>query len=157
MIQKKFVIAFGQIQELFQQLSDEGKISPEQAQLFDSAQKDIVNFYSWVQNQIDGNIKVELPWTEPEFVEAWTLWKKFKKEKNFTYKIIGEQSALNRLTKLAKGNMNMAIEILEQSRGNGWSGLFELKTEKVITKKSINQKPGQILQSDKTKQYDGWD
>ncbi|NQU54060.1 MAG: hypothetical protein HQ522_16145 [Bacteroidetes bacterium] len=38
----EFAKAFGAIQELFQQLSDDGKVSPEQAELFDTAQKDIL-------------------------------------------------------------------------------------------------------------------
>lgn len=133
-MQKKFVVAFGQIQELFQQLLDGGKISQEQAQLFDAAQKDIVNFYSWVQNQIEGNIKVELPWTESEFTDAWKLWRDFKKQQfRFIYKPIGEQAALKDLAELSGGNMQTAIALIHQSMKKGWRGFFELKSEKAIT------------------------
>ena len=157
-MQKKFVTAFGQIQELFQQLLDDGKVSPEQAELFDAAQKDIVNYYTWIQNQLEGNIKVELPWTEPEFAEAWKLWRDFKKQQfSFSYKPIGEQGALTDLADLSSGNMQTAIAIIHQSIKKGWQGLFALKAENTITKKLVNQKPGQILQSEQTKEYDGWD
>ena len=137
-MQKKFIIAFGQIQELFQQLLDDGKISTEQAELFDQAQRDIVNFYSWVENKLEGNIKVELPWTEPEFTEAWKLWRDFKKQQfSFSYKPIGEQGALKDLADLSGGNMQTAIAIIHQSIKKGWQGLFALKTENTITKKLV--------------------
>ena len=138
-MQKKFVIAFEQIQELFHQLFDDGKVSPEQSELFDYAQKDIINYYNWVQNQLDGNIKVELPWPEPEFTEAWKLWCDFKKQQfNFTYKVIGEQGALKDLADLSNGNMQMGIAIIHQSIKKGWRGFFTLKTENTITdRKSV--------------------
>ena len=137
-MQKKFVIAFGQIQELFQQLSDDGKISEEQAQTFDLAQKGIINFYTWVQNQLDGNFKVELPWTEPEFTDTWKLWRDYKNQQfGFKYKPIGEQAALKDLADLSGGNMHTAIALIHQSMKKGWRGFFELKTNNVITKKLV--------------------
>jgi hypothetical protein len=157
-MQTKFVKAFGAIQELFQQLNSEGKIAPEQAELFDQSQKDIINYHSWVQIQLEGNIKVELPWSEPEFTEAWKLWRDFKKQQfRFTYKPIGEKEALSDLEKISNGDMQTAILIIKKSIQKGWMGLFELKEQKTITKRLVNQKPGQILQSDNTKEYDGWD
>lgn len=135
----KFVKAFGSIQDLFQQLNNNGKVSPKQAELFDEAQKDIINYHSWVKNQLDGNIKAVLPWDAPEFIEAWKLWKNFKKEKGFTYKPIGEQSALSHLQELSKGDMNTAIEILKRSRGNGWSGMFPLPAKSSTKRLVQNQ------------------
>ncbi len=136
----QYVKAVGQLQELFQELATEGKISERQAGRFDHSQKILVNFHSWIRNQLDGNIKVELPWEDKIFAEAWTLWKKFKKEKGFSYKSIGEQSALIHLTELSKGDMQLAIAILKQSRENGWSNLFELKAQNTITKKLVDQR-----------------
>ena len=135
----QYVKAIGQLQELFQELAHEGKISDRQAGRFDQSQKMLVNFHAWLRNELDGNIKVELPWEDELFTEAWTLWKKFKKEKGFTYKIIGEQSALIHLTELSKGNMTTAIAILKQSRENGWNNLFELKAQNTITKKLVDK------------------
>lgn len=133
----QYTKAVEHLQELFQELAGDGKITDEQAGRFDQAQKTLVNFHSWVKNQMEGNIKVEIPWEDPAFIDAWTLWKKFKKEKGFTYKSIGEQSALIRLTELSKGDMILAIAILKQSRENGWSGLFELKAQNTITKNLV--------------------
>ena len=136
----QYVKAVGQLQELFQELAQEGKITEHQASRFDHSQKILVNFHTWLRNEIDGNIKVELPWEDELFGNAWTLWKKFKKEKGFTYKSIGEQSALIHLTELSKGDSTTAIAILKQSRENGWSNLFELKSPNAITKKLVDQR-----------------
>lgn len=73
----QYVKAVGQLQELFQELAGEGKITERQAGRYDQSQKILINFHSWVRNEIDGNIKIELPWEDDLFVEAWTLWKKF--------------------------------------------------------------------------------
>ena len=136
----QYVKAVGQLQELFQELVNEGKISDRQAGRFDHCQKILVNFHSWIKNELDGNLKIELPWEDEIFAEAWSLWKKYKKEKGFTYKSIGEQSALIHLTELSKGDQSTAIAILKQSRDNGWSNLFELKDQKAITKKLVDQR-----------------
>lgn len=135
----EFVKAFGQIQELFHQLQQEDKISPEQAELFDEAQKTIVNFHSWIKKKLNGNIKVELPWDDPEFINAWKLWRDFKKQQfQFTYKPIGEQGALKDLADLSGGDMKTAIAIIHQSIKKGWRGFFALR-QNTITKKVVEQ------------------
>lgn len=135
----QYTKAVGQLQELFQELAEEGKISVDQAGRFDNSQKVLVNFHSWIRNQFEGNTKVELPWTDQVFVDAWNLWKNYKKEQfSFSYKPIGEQSALLNLSELSGGNMEMALAILKQSRDNGWKGLFELKTQNTITKNKVD-------------------
>lgn len=137
-MQQQFIKSFGAIQKLFHQLQAEGKITPEQAQLFNDSQKSIVNFHSWVKNQLSGNIKVELPWSKKEFVEAWKLWRQFKKQQfKFTYQPIGEQGALKDLADLSGGEMNTAIAIIHQSIKKGWRGFFELKQQKTITKQLV--------------------
>lgn len=156
-MEKKFINAFQQIQVLFHQLLDDGKVSPEQAELFDEAQKDIVNFYAWFKKMQDGNIKVELPWDDPEFEKAWILWRDYKKQQfRFTYKPIGEQAALNDLSEISGADMKTAIAIIDKSMKKGWRGLFKLQYEPAA-KKPAKTKPGQILQTEKTKDYDGWD
>jgi hypothetical protein len=142
----QYVRAVGLLQELFQQLADEGKISADQARCFDHSQKILVNFHAWIRNELEGNIKVELPWQDDAFAQAWALWKKFKKEKGFAYKSIGEQSALIHLTELSKGEMSVAIAILKQSRENGWSNLFELKAPKAITKNLVSEQQSDYKQ-----------
>jgi len=136
----QYVKAVGQLQELFHELSEEGKISDHQAGCFDQSQKILVNFHAWIRNELEGNVKIELPWDNEVFADAWKLWKKFKKEKGFIYKSVGEQSALIHLTELSKGDEATAIAILKQSRENGWSNLFELKPQNTITKKLVDQR-----------------
>ncbi len=135
----QYTKAVGQLQELFQELADEGKITIDQAERFDQSQKVLINFHSWVKNQLEGNIKVKLPWEDPRFIEEWKLWKEFKKQQfNFTYKPIGEQGALKDLADLSCNNMDTAIRIIHQSIKKGWKGFFEL--QKTITKNIVNNR-----------------
>jgi len=72
--------------------------------------------------------KIIFPWTEKQFLDAWDLWKKFKKQQfKFTYKSIGEQGALYDLANLSRGELQIAIAIIHQSIKKGWKGFFELK------------------------------
>ena len=137
----QYVKAVGQLQELFQELAEEGKISHGQAGRFDHSQKILVNFHSWLRSQLEGKIKVELPWEDDRFAETWKLWTNFKKEQfQFSYKPISEQGALKDLTDLSDGNMEKAIEIIHQSIKKGWKGFFELKVQNTITKKLVDQR-----------------
>ena len=137
----QYVKAVGQLQELFQELAEEGKITEGQAGRYDQSQKILVSFHSWIRNQLDGNIKVELPWEDDRFTQAWKLWTNFKKEQfQFAYKQIGEQGALKDLVDLSGGNMEKAIEIIHQSIKKGWKGFFDLKDQKAITKKLVDQR-----------------
>jgi hypothetical protein len=137
----QFVKAVGQLQELFQELAAEGKITDRQAGRYDQSQKILVSFHSWLRSQLDGNIRVELPWEDDRFTEAWKLWTNFKKEQfQFAYKQISEQGALNDLVDLSGGDMEKAIEIIHQSIKKGWKGFFELKVQNTITKKIVDQR-----------------
>jgi len=75
--------------------------------------------------------KIIYPWNEDEFLQVWEFWKRFKKEQfAFTYKPIGEQGALGKLSELSDGKVETAMLIIKQSIQNGWKGLFELKGDK---------------------------
>jgi len=64
-------------------------------------------------------------------LEAWELWKEFrKKEYRKSYKVLGEKAAIGKLLKLAGDDKELQKEILLQSMENGWVGLFPIKTEK---------------------------
>lgn len=127
-MKSQFIKAFGQLQELFQELNDQGKILPDQAIRFDEAQKVIINYSNYIDQQLNPVQQVVLPWDDQTFTDAWNLWKQFKKEQfSFNYKPIGEQSALQHLAEISGGQMSTAIAILKQSRDNGWRGLFELR------------------------------
>ncbi len=71
------------------------------------------------------------PFDSKEFIKAWDLWKEFKKEQfKFTYKPIGEQSALKDISEISQLNEDTAIKIINQSMVKGWKGLFEFKDGK---------------------------
>jgi len=76
------------------------------------------------------------PFSE-KFVEYWDRWKDFRwQEHKFKYKgCISEQTRLMQLCELAGGQEDVAIAIILQSIGHGWSGFYELKNK-------INGQPG---------------
>jgi hypothetical protein len=146
-MRQKFIKAVGQLQELFQELYDQGKIDPDQAERYNQAQKEIVNYDSWIQNQQQIKLKVDLPWNDKVFIEAWKLWKDYKKQQfRFTYKEIGEQAALKDLADLSKGDMNTAIQIIHQSIKKSWKGFFALKqNNKEVEESNLNSHKSNLL------------
>jgi len=90
-------------------------------------------------NNKEERTKIIFPFDSENFIEAWNLWKQYKKEQfRFTYKSkISEQSALMQVDKYSGHDENIAIEIIKQSIANGWQGLFELKTNKNGTAKEV--------------------
>ena len=64
-------------------------------------------------------------------LEAWNLWKEFRKEQfRTTYKPLGEAAAISKLLRISNNNKENQAKIIQQSIENGWKGLFDLKTEK---------------------------
>jgi len=64
-------------------------------------------------------------------LDAWNLWKEFRKEQfRTTYKPLGEAAAISKLLRISNNNKENQAQIIQQSIENGWKGLFELKTEK---------------------------
>lgn len=143
----QYAIAVNQLQKLFEELANEGKITANQATSYNQSQKVLVNFNTWVRKQLDVNAQVELPWKDQKFTEAWRLWTNFKKEQfQFSYKQISEQGALKDLTELSAGDMDKAIAIIHQSIKKGWKGFFELKSQDTITKKLVDQRQSDYKQ-----------
>lgn len=75
---------------------------------------------------------IVFPFTSDEFMEAWDLWKNYKKETfGFVYKgVYSEQMTLKKLTELSNGEEERAIRIIEQSIMQQWQGLFPLHIPK---------------------------
>ena len=64
-------------------------------------------------------------------LDAWELWKSFRKEEFRTsYKKLGEAAAISKLLRISNNDKDVQAKIIQQSIENGWKGLFELKTEK---------------------------
>lgn len=70
--------------------------------------------------------KVENPFGDDAFAEAWTRWKEYKRaEHKFTFKSPEtEKTAIKRLHNDTEGNTQAAISAIDTSIANGWKGLF---------------------------------
>jgi uncharacterized protein YdaU (DUF1376 family) len=75
--------------------------------------------------------ELTLPFDSENFVRHWDWWRQYKQEQfSFRYKsVVTEQTALNELVKLARGDEVLATEIIKQSIANGWKGFFPIKPE----------------------------
>lgn len=83
---------------------------------------------------------------QPTFSEKWDQWMKFKKEQfKHSYKSQeSEQVALNHLLKISSGDYLVAEQIIDQSIGQLWKGLFELKNNS-NNGKSITGRTGEKI------------
>lgn len=100
--------------------------------------QEIENLHIENQTLLNTNIKLNTNNTKTERdypfelnLEAWKLWKAFRKEQfRTTYKPLGESAAISKLLRISNNNKENQAQIIQQSIENGWKGLFELKTEK---------------------------
>lgn len=94
--------------------------------------------------------EIILPWPTEPFKAMWFSWKAYKKKQHkFTFAAQEtEQAALMHLSKCANGNEKTAIEIIRQSMGNGWKGLFELKNNNNGNQSSEQQSKQRIAEAD---------
>ena len=84
-----------------------------------------------VTKQITTKERVVMPFEGELFLEAWKLWKEYKRvEKNFKFKSpISEQASLLNLQKISN-NEQEAITIIHNAIAQGWSGLYADKKAK---------------------------
>jgi hypothetical protein len=75
-------------------------------------------------------------------ITIWDAWKSYKRDEHGkSYKSAKtEQQAINQLYDLSGGNPETALKIVQQSIGNQWQGLFELKNNN-----NANQQPVKSL------------
>jgi len=86
--------------------------------------------------EIKGKKEYSYDFVEQEFSESFLMWVNHKKEVRQSYKT--QQSlelAYRQLKTLSKNNFAAAKKIVEQSIGNNWAGLFELKTQNTYERK----------------------
>lgn len=61
------------------------------------------------------------PWfSDANFLTAWNAWGKARRKS-------GTKESLNKLRRLSGDSLDSAVQILDESAGNGWTGLFPLK------------------------------
>jgi len=99
--------------------------------------KDLYQITNHITTQITTKEKVVMPFEGEVFVEAWKLWKQYKKEeKNFRFKSsISEQASLLNLQKISS-NEQEAITIIHNAIAQGWAGLYADK--KTTSKKGFD-------------------
>lgn len=86
-----------------------------------------------------------------EFRTVWTIWIKYQKEKKNTITQSTAKIQFGKLVKFKGQGMN-PIEVINESIGNNWQGLFPLKQEK------RKEQPEQITNKLRllTKDEEGW-
>ena len=123
------------------QIRDKGKIVSWDYIVYEKPHTDFQEIEKLdVENQplLNTNIKLNTNNTKTERdypfelnLDAWNLWKEFRKEQfRTTYKPLGEAAAISKLLRISNNNKENQAKIIQQSIENGWKGLFELKTEK---------------------------
>ena len=124
-----------------EQIRDKGKIVSWDYIVYEKPHIDIQEIEKLdIENQtlLNTNIKLNTNNTKTERdypfelnLDAWELWKEFRKEQfRTTYKPLGEAAAISKLLRISNNNKENQAKIIQQSIENGWKGLFELKTEK---------------------------
>jgi predicted transcriptional regulator len=124
-----------------EQIRDKGKIVSWDYIVYEKPHTDFQEIEKLdVENQplLNTNIKLNTNNTKTERdypfelnLDAWELWKAFRKEQfRTTYKPLGESAAISKLLRISNNNKENQAKIIQQSIENGWKGLFELKTEK---------------------------
>ena len=124
-----------------EQIREKGKIVSWDYIVFEKPHTDFQEIEKLdVENQplLNTNIKLNTNNTKTERdypfelnIDAWNLWKEFRKEQfRTTYKPLGESAAISKLIRISNNNKENQAKIIQQSIENGWKGLFELKTEK---------------------------
>ena len=72
----------------------------------------------------------DLNFITKDFADAFTLWLEYKKDRRESYK--SDKSlkiCFNNLVKLSNNDPAIAVQVVENSIGNNYSGLFELKNK----------------------------
>lgn len=72
---------------------------------------------------------IDLSFVEPTFQPIVADWLAYKSERGQTYREQGAKACYTRLRNISGGDPNTARSIVEQSKANNWSGLFELKQQ----------------------------
>jgi len=131
-MKEKFIQSFDKFKKIFKSLNEDGMLSIGDAKDLNEFQLNVVNYFHYMEGQLNPIITVDLPWKEPEFKEAWIQWKKYHKTKTKAYTNRGEQMALTHLYNMSEGNLQTAIDALKYSELQTWTGIFLDKSKKKI-------------------------
>lgn len=129
--------------------SEKGKLSAEKRRISTAVEPQL-NSSSTKEKKEKESKENEIDIVYPfgyDFKVKWGEWLDYKKkEHKFTFKSKKtEQIALNQLEELCNFNEQNAIQIINQSIGNGWKGFFKLQNQNNETTKSRNQQTNESL------------
>lgn len=84
---------------------------------------------AWIDGRHSLRKKEELDlfFVEEQYMEIFTYWLNYKKERGNPYKQTGAESCYRKLLELSCGYRKKMIAIIEQSISNNYQGLFPLK------------------------------
>lgn len=71
--------------------------------------------------------------TESNIKEALQKWLNYKKERGQGYKSTGLKVCIKKLEQLSGNNPDLAMQIVDESISNNWSGLFPLRNSRIIS------------------------
>lgn len=82
--------------------------------------------------------EIQLPFETENFKSIWKVWNEYRwNEKGQRFKSVdSEHAQLKHLFELSGGNESDAIAIINQSIGNQYTGLFQLKTKPISNAKN---------------------
>jgi hypothetical protein len=82
--------------------------------------------------------EIQLPFETENFKSIWKVWNEYRwNEKRQRFKSVdSEHAQLKHLFELSGGNESDAIAIINQSIGNQYTGLFQLKTKPISNAKN---------------------
>ena len=130
MHQNRFLSSFNNLQNLLTKLCKEFYFSSEEMKVINDFQEASVSFINSKEftNEPSQSNKIDLPWKDELFADAWNKWKEFKLQQfKFHYKPISESKALEGLIDKSNNDMNISIQIINNSIQNGHSGLYSIK------------------------------
>jgi hypothetical protein len=71
---------------------------------------------------------VQLPFMDQAFLDKWQEWLQYRKERRLpAYVPTGLKITFTKLLKDSQNDPQLAIQIIDQSIGNNWQGLFPIK------------------------------
>lgn len=87
------------------------------------------------KSKVKKSNEFDFSFVQPEFIETFSMWLQYKKERRENYKSqMSLEQSYKLLLKHSENNPKLATEVVNQTIGNNWAGLQPLK-------KQFNQKP----------------
>lgn len=111
--------------DIYQKKEQQGGQQKDNRKTAEEQQKDIYKeCITMLKNE--NNVKNIDDWEN-----VFNVWLNYKTEKKQYYVKSGMEKMLTKLIKLAKGDYNKGLQIIENSMANNWDGFFELKDKKI--------------------------